>query len=520
MADKIILSKKVHPLYDENKDKWDFYMDSAIGGDNICNNNNIFEHRLEDSEDYENGVSGRVDRAYYLNFCDTIPSIYNSYIFRENVTRPPDDILAPFRQNADGRNMTISDLVKKAGYYASICGAIHALVDIPPTNKDMKNLSKADLKNGKMNPYVSLVFPSQLVDWSVDAWGNLRWIVIRSVYYKDDDPTQERVEEEHYKLITRTDWRIEDKDGNPVQLADGMPNSGKNEWGIIPLVTMYHKDINDDRVGESMLKDIAYINRAILNWCSCMDEQIERQTFSQLVIPDDGSMAEEKEEGGDPLWRVGTSSVWTFPADAGQPPQFISPNTANISTIWNIVLDHIKEIYRIAKLLGGTGDLYVSQSGRASQIGFQGVNSALAEKALSYEKFENDLNRLVYLFYNKDISSFDPVKYPSSFDVSALADELDSYMKIMERNFSPTLNKTLQKNIARKSIPLASESLRKVIESEIDAGTGEVKSITPVNTGVGNQDLQGNPNVNNLTDTHRSIQDKNFDEKTKQSKTK
>lgn len=519
MAQTELLSKRKHPLYEENQHKWDFYLDSAMGGDNICTRDNIFEHRLEDSEDYENGLNGRVDRAYYLNFCDTIPSIYNSYIFREIVTRPPDDTLALFRQNADGRNMSISDFVKKAGYYASICGAIHALVDIPPTNKGIKNLSRADIKSGKMNPYASLFFPSQLMDWSVDAWGELRWIVLRSVYYQDADPTKERVEEEHYKLITRTDWKIENENGQPPQLADGVPTSGKNEWGLIPLVTMYHKDINDDRIGESLIKDIAYINRAILNWCSCMDEQIERQTFSQLVIPDDGTLAEEREAGSDPLWRVGTSSVWTFPADAGQPPQFISPNTANIQVIWAIILDHIKEIYRIAKLLGGTGDLYVTQSGRAAQMGFQGVNSALAEKALSYQKFENDLNRLVYRFYNKDLSSFDPVKYPSSFDVSALADELNSYITIMQNNFSPTLNKTLQKNISRKAVPLASESLRKTIEDEIDSGTGIVKSVTPIGNSNNNSNMQGNPNVSSISDTHRSIIDKNFDEKTKQKKT-
>jgi len=508
----IKLSERKHPLYEENENKWDFYFDSAIGGDNIANSDNIFEHRLEDAEDHDD----RIERAYYLNFCDTIPSIYNSFIFRESITRPPDEVLQHFRKNADGRGLNITNFVKKAGYYASIYGAIHALVDLPPTTKKVK--SKRDVKSGEIAPYASLVFPSQLVDWSVDSWGELRWIVLWSTYYNDEDPGKERVEEQHYKLITRDEWRIENEDGVAPKLADGVPNKGKNEWGLVPLVTMYHKDINNDRIGESMIKDIAYINRAILNWCSCIDEQIERQTFSQLVIPDDGTLVDESESGGEPLRKVGTSSVWTFPHDAGQPPQFISPNTNNIKVVWDIILDHIKEIYRIAKLIGGTGDLYASRSGRAAQMGFQGVNAALAEKSMSYEKFENDLNSLIYYHNNKSIEELDPVKYPSTFDVAALADELDDQLKLMEKNFSPTLNKTLQKNLARKAVPLAPESIRLEIEKEIDAGSGVVESAKANLQEDGRTGEDGNPNVNNLSNTFRGTTDKEEDEVNKQKK--
>jgi len=53
---------------------------------------------------------------------------------------------------------------------------------------------------------------------------------------------------------------------------------------------------------------------------------IERQTFSQLVVPDDGTLAEASEMD-DPLRRVSTSSVWTYNADARHAPAYISPNT-------------------------------------------------------------------------------------------------------------------------------------------------------------------------------------------------
>lgn len=508
---KIKLVDRKHPLFDENESKWEFYFDSAIGGDNILNTSYIVSHRLEDSGDHRE----RVERSYYLNFCDTIPEIYNSYIFKEKTERPPDEDLKIFRSNVDGRNTSIADFVKRAGYFASLYGVIHAIVDMPLVTKS--KISKRDVNSGLVYPYSSLIYPNQLVDWSVDHMGRWRWVVLEYTYYFDEDPYVERSDQTLYKLITRDEWRIEDQDGKEPTLQDGLPSTGKNVLGFIPIATMYHKNLNDDKVGESLIKDIAYINKTILNWCSCLDEQIERQTFSQLVIPDDGTLAEKSETEDDPLNAIGTSSAWTFPSDSGQPPQFISPDTQNLQVIWNLVVDHIKEIFRIAGLIGGTGDLYLSRSGRASQIGFQGVNSALAQKAATYEKFENDISRLAYMQLNKNPEEYEPVKYPSSFDVNALSDEIDSYFKVMGGNFSQTLNKTIQKNIARRATPLASQTTRKTIEDEIDAGTGEV-NVSVISDKSSTGDV-GNPNVGSISDTHRNIEDKNFDEKTKQKKT-
>lgn len=496
-GDRIILADREHPLYADNSDKWDLYFNSVKGGTDFANDDNIFSHRLEASDDYDE----RIERAYYLNFCEAIPRLYNTYIFKEHIERPPDTVLEQFRNNVDRRGTYISDFVNKVGFFSSIFGTMHVLVDMPISNK--KRMNKAEARKVNMQPYCSLVYPQQLKDWSFDSQGNLRWIVIESKYYRDADPTAEREEETHYKLITTDEWRVENEDGEPVVFEDGSPNSGPNTIGFIPLVTLYHRDLDDDKVGESMLKDIVYINRIIMNWCSCLDEQIERHTFSQLIYPDDGSLAEDSEEGDDPTKKIGTSYIFTFPADSGQPPQFISPDVDNISVIWNLIIDHVKEIYRIAGLIGSSEDMYVSRSGRAAQMGFLGVNSALAEKAKRYEKFENEICKLAYLLLNKDPENYNRVRYASSFDVTSLSEEVGSFFRVMEKNFSETLNKTMMKNIARKAIPLAPADVREQVENEIEAGTGIVE--TSSSKEEGKEDVEGNPN-SNLGKTFRTKQ--------------
>jgi hypothetical protein len=503
MPEKMTLAKRTHPLYDDNKDKWELYRNAVKGGDDFINDTNLFSHRLEDTEDF----GERLDRAYYLNFCETIPNIYNSFIFKERIERPPDTILEPFRINTDRRGTNISSFISKVGFFSKIFGVMHVLVDMPIPPKKGKRTVAYDKKNN-MNPYCSLIYPDQLVDWSLDRDGNFRWVVIKSIYYEDTDPAKEREEKEHYKLITTDEWRIEDDKGQPAKMEE-YDNKGKNTLGLIPMVSLYHRDVDDDKIGESMIKDIVYVNRALLNWCSCLDEQIERQTFSQLVIPDDGSLYEESETGDDPLRKLGTASAWTFNAESRHPPAFISPNADNLSIIWGLVIDHIKEIYRIAGLIGSSDDMYVGSSGKARQMGFLSVNSALADTAMKYQKFENDISRMAYLQLGKDPITFGEVKYPDSFDIIALSDEIDSMLKIMERNFSPILNKTMQKNIARRALPMITDTVRQEIENEIDSGTGIVE---PIVKGFGQEEAKGegkdsgkggNP-TSKVSDTYRT----------------
>jgi hypothetical protein len=495
MPEKIKLADRKHPLFTDNSAKWDLYRDSVKGGDNFINSDNLFTHRLEEETDF----TERLTRAYYLNYCDVIPTIYNNYIFKETVNRPPDETLAYFRTNCDGRGTNISDFVKKIGFFSKIFGAMHALVDMPPKTKTKINNRQA--KDMNLNPYCSLVYPSQLVDWSLDSSGNLNWVIISSIYYSDLDPAKARVTQTHYKLITREEWRVEDSDGNPVKYDDGSPNKGPNELGIVPLITMYHQDVDDDKIGESLIKDIVYINRTILNWCSCIDEMIERQTFSQLVVPDDGSLAEASETGDDPLRRVSTSSVWTFNAESRHPPAYISPNTENIITIWNLTLDHVKEIFRIGGLVGSTEDMYASTSGRSKQMGFMSVNSALVETSNRYQKFENDVSEIAYMLLGKNVEEYQQVKYPDSFDIAALEDEVESLFSIMGKNFSARLNKTMMKNIARKAVPLADEATRQEIDDEIESGDGMLQPDLGLEIGSDGkpirpepEDEDGNPN--------------------------
>ena len=59
------------------------------------------------------------------------------------------------------------------------------------------------------------------------------------------------------------------------------------------------------------------------------------------------------------------------------------------------------------------------------------VNSSLADKAAAYQKFENDLSRMAYLQLGEDTANYTDTKFADSFNVSALAEEIDAMFKVM-----------------------------------------------------------------------------------------
>ena len=467
MAERI--SERRHPLYSDLAAEWEFYRDSVKGGKDYLNAGHLFSHRLESQDD---DFDERKKRAYYLNFCDEVVELYTNFIMREKIERPEDDTLEEFRKDVDNRGSSMDTFMKKVSKQSSIYGHIYIIVDTPEIDEEKDVQTKGYQKEKNIRPYCTLISPLQLVDWSADKQGELNWILIEQDEYVDIDPSIDREEITTYKLITRDSWEVFDDEGRPIP-----GRSGENKLGKVFLETCYHKDIDLDMIGESLIKDIAYINRIIYNWCSCIDEMIERQTFSQLIVPDDCTLVEEQ-EGADILKKIGTSSIWTFNANSGHAPAFISPDTSNIDTIWGMLIAHVREIHRIAGLTGVSEDLYTAQrSGKSQEYGFLNINSTLASKSANLEKTVNAISKLAYMWYSKDPEKYEPVNYPTKFDVEGLQQFMETSFAIIERELSERLNKELMKKLARKALPVTTDSIRKEIEKEIEEGDGTIEPV-------------------------------------------
>lgn len=459
------LQDRTHPLYTKYLNDWLFYAESAQGGsDYYENDENLFTHRLEDQAgDYQD----RLDRVYYLNYSSLVCAIYADYIFKEIVRRPPDPKLDGWRVNTDGRGTDIDTFMNHVSYLSSVYGQCHVIVDSPYAADINVPLHVYKAEQERFNPYSVIVTPEDLRDWSVDEFGNYNWVLIRSRGYGDANPYAARKDDTTFRLITRDKWEVYDSKGRKIR-------SGENPLGEVYMITCYNSDTNMDVIGDSLIKDISRINRIIYNWCSNIDEMIERQTFSQLVMPEDPqAQLDEKDEGGDPLRVIGTSQIFTFPSTSGHPPAFISPDRQQIDAIWKMIQQHIDKIYELAGLgtVGSQSKFLSQRSGISQAYQFLSINSSLARKAKKLEHAENDIEKLVLKWQNQEEQA-EPVEYPTQFDTLSLQETMDSTFSIVGQNFSTTLNIELLKALAKKAVPVVPEDQLQLIYDEIEENEG------------------------------------------------
>jgi hypothetical protein len=465
----VTINERTHPLYNKYLEEWNFYIESALGGkDYYENEENLFTHRLEDQAgDYQD----RLERVYFLNFCNLVCSIYADYIFKEKIRRPPNDTLDSFRQNVDGRGTDINTFMNQVSYLSSVYGQVHVIVDAPYAEDLNIPLHFYKANKEQFDPYAVIVAPQDLRDWSVDELGNLNWVLIRSSGYEDADPLNPREDDTTFRLIARDYWAVFDAAGNELERRE-------HKYGEVYMTTCYNSDSNIDLIGESLITDISRINRIIYNWCSNIDEMIERQTFSQLVMPDDPqSDLEPKEESGDPLRKVSTATIFTFPFNSSQPPQFISPDRQQIDVIWKMIQNHRDLIYELAGLgtVGSSSKFLSQRSGISQAYQFLSINSSLAKKASKLERVENEINRLVLNWKGQD-NVEEKVEYPAEFDVLSLTETMETTFQIAAQNFSTTLNVELLKALARKAAPVLPEETLNEIYEEIDENSGTLMS--------------------------------------------
>jgi hypothetical protein len=483
MADVSAYKQRRHPEYSDYEEVFTLYYAAYKGGYEWLKDvaTYLHSHRLESATDF----TRRQERAFYVNYCKRVVDAYTNYIFKNQIVRSEDPQLQAFFQNADGMGGTIDDVMKKVACLSSVYGRVDCIVDAP-VKEAGKELSVRQAKEGNLLPYVILRSPIESIDWSLDAIGNFNWVLFKYTFYQDEDPDIERDTSNayRYKMITREQW-VEFNEN------DEIIGSGPNELGEVFVHRCYNK-LDNGLIGTSLIADIAYINKEIFNWTSLISEQIYKQTFSQLVVPDDGEYYVDNytsttdtvgetaaNREANPELRshafeskVGTSWAFTYPAASGHPPQYISPDRDQIDVVWKLIGELIVEIYQMAGL--GSGEGSADASGRAKQRQFVTVDASLKAKAETLERAENEILRLFCARQGMEFTDEYKSSYPKEFDVLSFVEELESELKIATACISPELNKYVLRRVAMKFIEEAPADIKKLILEEIKNGDGSI----------------------------------------------
>ena len=445
-----------HPGYMKLAKEYAFFEESYKGGADYVDSENLFQHSFEDGD----GFGKRKLRAYYYNYCAPIVNAYNSFIYRQEIQRDfggleGDPLFEQFMDNADKQGNSYETFFPRMSKWASVNGLRFLLVDKPA--------EVADTKRGEIEasiyPYFVHIDPQNVLDWGLDEFGNLKWIKIKEGSGDPETFQDERDAGERYRIWYADRWELwEVKEVNGEKKAV-MTDEGAHPVGEVPVIPVVHVSEEPMR-GFSLLNDIAYVNRALFNWCSLLDEILYRQTFSQLVMPEDPA-----NPVGD--MTLGTEKGLTFPMNSTHPPEFISPDASQAQVLMAQVEKGVEEIYRLATLRGAIG-VEEQSSGVARSYDFMITNNTLSDKAHNMEAVEVRALR----FWAKWQGIEDPevsVQYPTEFEISALADEIQNIISVQTMQISERFEQILKERIVKRMAPRLGKDDMETILAEIKA---------------------------------------------------
>lgn len=456
--DGATICSRRHPRYAEYSPSWDFFLSSYLGGP-VYLNNHLFRYVKEGDKEFR----ARQERAFRENHTKRVVDLITSYLFKEEAERKSDSsMVAKFWKDFDGRGYPAVRFMKRASLFSSVLGRVYIAVDKRPLAEEEVTGTQAD--NLKSMPYCYMIYPQDMLDIAFDHMGKIVWAVVREwKRYDDEDPlTVQDVIEPQYRFWTRNEWVLFDKD---MVAIDG----GEHGLGRVPLVMLDNEE-GDDYTGQSLITDIAYLDRAVFNNWSRLDVIVNDQTFSQLIFPVEGLPVDvvENKELRDKFLTLAQNRVLLYSAQATAKPEFISPDASQATFILGMIQTQVKQLYASIGLQSETSTETTTQSGVAKAYDFDKLNKLLATKADNCEHAENEILD-IFRRWMGGISAAANVEYPDEFDTRSLADEITLAQELTLMDISPTFTRELHKGVAAKVMPKADPKTIATINEEIDS---------------------------------------------------
>ncbi|OGQ50715.1 MAG: hypothetical protein A3J24_08300 [Deltaproteobacteria bacterium RIFCSPLOWO2_02_FULL_53_8] len=445
--------EKTHKDYAAAIDEWRFHLASYFGGRMYKDGDYLIAHPFESAANYRR----RREISYYYNYCGPLVDIFVSHIFRKDAVRDYGSVannalFADFLRDADFEGNSLRHFMRDAARYAAIYGRVSIVVDKP--RSDTATLKEAI--DGSIRPYVSLVTPENLLDWSYVRLSSGRETL---------DMVKIREADGLYRIWTAESWELwrTGNDGGGVEFIDG----DYHGLGEVPLVNLYNKRTGARMQGISDIRDIADINKNIYYLCSDAKEIIENTAFPMLAMP--YTRAEGRDER-----EVGPHNIIQFdPSEPNARPYWLEPPHSSLTEIREWVRQDIAEIYRMARMGGvrTTEDFAAARSGVAIDLEFQQLYAALSEKADNIELAET---RVMELWARWEGMVFDgKIDYPDDFSVKDIDRELkNAFDALASKVSSATFRKELEKKVAATLLPKAGPGVMRLIESEIEGRPG------------------------------------------------
>lgn len=476
-------------LYDDNKSLWELYRDmTELDRSKL---KDLLEKHGDSEDEAKYGLRKKLVTVFNL-----IPSMLNvikGYLFSEepSIDVNGDSVLEQFMSDCDGAGTSYVDFVRKTVLPLSmVYGWIDVLVENPFSAEQFQTQQQA-IAAGVV-PTARVVTPLQRINWSAAPNHAYNWVRFKDVANETDDPF-------HYadppdSFITYSakgpgpngagfwlrSWRQSSTDGKKLEWQhDG-------NWlpiPRVPIATLYYQQSHDpDRrhFGISKIAMMAILTHKIIQILSWTDEDVLSNLAIMCLPTRDGKLP--KAEDGSPLiTSLGAFSVISFPKDATQVPFVLQGGVDHIAFKLKLIDTIIREILRIAHLIGASAEDEKITSGRQGLVMRTELFQELGEQAGALDSLTLDILALVKSWETgedwdrqrladevKPVVSFNK-KFPAMEPLDTLIDQLEKLTRLMSAT-SPKLIERLQVQVAMAAL-YADDRNRETVIDEIEANS-------------------------------------------------
>jgi len=260
-------------LFQDHIRHWEYLLESYIGGKEYREARHLTRYELESDKEY----TARLRTTPLENHCNSVISVYNSFIFRQSPERHFGTIegfpeLEEMLRDADLDGRSLNAFMKDASTWSSVFG--HAWVIVSKPN--VGAVTQADERALGVRPYLSLLTPMVVLDWDYTRAANGRVELTRLRYVEDITGDLRTLKVWTKDTVTTT---VIDNGLNAISSE----TVEENQLGSIPAVCVYNGRSVIRGFGTSDLNDIADIQKFIYNATSEVEQSIRINTHPSLV---------------------------------------------------------------------------------------------------------------------------------------------------------------------------------------------------------------------------------------------
>lgn len=380
--------------FERNWKRWQFLLESYVGGDVYRNGSHLVRYALETEGEYQ----ARLRNTPLDNQCKSVISVYVSFLFREEPKRDlisiDGDMVQDFLRDADLDGRSFDNFMKEVSIWSSVFGHCFVLM----TKPSIAAQTLADQRAAGVRPYVNLLTPLMVTDWTWERQPNGRYDMTYIKYIEDINDTVTTIREWFPDHITT--WIVDDTKKTAEMILDE-----PNQLGRVPVVLVYNQRSQVRGIGLSDIDDIADMQRAIYNELSEVEQSIRLEGHPSLVTTPDTQIG----AGAGALIQMSES------LDPGLKPYVLNIDAAPVATIYESITKRVEAIDKMANTGGVRAVESRTLSGVALETEFQLLNARLSEKADNLELAEEQLWQLWCEYEQQQwMGSID---YPGSFNI-------------------------------------------------------------------------------------------------------